>query len=89
MIALWHQGRGSRAGRGGSGGRAVHRDGGGRGGSGGGKMISLPNCVLNDSHRRDGHVYLLVGNYFSDALGALKPSAAYDKSQQVRAGITT
>ena len=24
------------------------------------------NCVLNDSHRRDGHVYLLVGNYFSD-----------------------
>ena len=55
----------------------------------GSKMISLPNCVLNDSHRRDGHVYLLVGNYFSDALGALKPSAAYDKSQQVRAGITT
>ena len=31
-------------------------------------MISLPNCVLNDSHRGDGHVYLLVGNYFSDAL---------------------
>ena len=29
------------------------------------------NCVLNDSHRRhrdDGHVYLLVGNYFSDVL---------------------
>ena len=39
-------------------------------------MISLPNSVLNDSHRRDGHVYLLVGNYFSDALGALKPSTA-------------
>ena len=34
-------------------------------------MISLPNCVLNDSHRGDGHVYLLVGNYFSDAASAL------------------
>ena len=30
-------------------------------------FLSVPNCVLNDSHRRDGHVYLLVGNYFPTA----------------------
>ena len=46
-------------------------------------MISLPNCVLNDSHRGDGHVYLLVGNYFSDAL-ASQAAGRLEQARELR-----